>query len=110
MSLASMSLALAVSIPVSDAGLSQQPAEVESEAAMMPEELTDKVVAWAGEVARCAAQLQSRQAREDYLADRRRELMAAAEAEGARASDAAILADACVSAARRIMTELLAQC
>jgi hypothetical protein len=32
-----------------------------------------------------------------------------AQAEGATAPDAAILADACVNAARRVMTELLAQ-
>ena len=42
-------------------------------------------------------------------AERRRELIAGAVAEGARQQDAVILADACVGAARRIMTELLAQ-
>jgi hypothetical protein len=56
-----------------------------------------------------AAQLPSRQARDDYLAERRRELVSGAQAEGATAPDAAILADACVNAARRVMTELLAQ-
>jgi hypothetical protein len=38
-----------------------------------------------------------------------RELIAGAVAEGARQQDAVILADACAGAARRIMTELLAQ-
>ena len=55
-----------------------------------------------------AAQLPSRQARDDYLAERRRELVSGAQAEGATARDAAILADG-VNAARRIMTELLAE-
>jgi hypothetical protein len=72
------------------------------------EDLTNKVVAWATEVATFAAQLPSGQARDDYLRERRRELLAGAQAEGATAHDAAILADACVDAARRIMTELLA--
>src|SRR5262249_5170183 len=48
-------------------------------------------------------------ARDAYLAERRRELIAGAVAEGTRQQDAVILADACVGAARRIMTELLAQ-
>ncbi len=76
---------------------------------MMPEDLTNKVVAWASEVATYAAQLPSRQAREEYLAERGRELVVGAQAEGTALRDAVILADACVSAARRIMTELLAQ-
>ena len=77
---------------------------------MMSEDLTNKVLAWASQVAtQNAAQLSSRQAREEYLAERRRELVFGARAEGTAARDAAILADACVSAARRIMTELLAQ-
>jgi hypothetical protein len=75
----------------------------------MTEELTRKVVAWATEIASCAAQLPSSRARDAYLAERRRELIAGAVAEGAARRDAAILADACVDAARRIMTELLAQ-
>jgi hypothetical protein len=75
----------------------------------MPEDLTNKIIAWASEVARCAAQLPSRQERDEYLAERRGELVSGAQAEGATAQDAAILADACVNAARRIMTELLAQ-
>jgi hypothetical protein len=58
---------------------------------------------------RPGARLPSRQARDDYLAERRRELVSGAQAEGATAPDAAILADACVNAARRVMTELLAQ-
>src|SRR5262245_61001411 len=76
---------------------------------MMTEELTKKVVAWATEIASYATELPSSRAREAYLAARRRELEAGAVAEGAAERDAAILADACVSAARRIMTELLAQ-
>jgi len=76
---------------------------------MMTEELTKKVVVWATEIATYAAELPSRRARDAYLAERRRELEAGAVAEGAAERDAAILADACVSAARRIMTELLAQ-
>ena len=44
-----------------------------------------------------AAQLPSRQARDDYLAERRRELVSGAQAEGATARDAAILADACAT-------------
>jgi hypothetical protein len=70
------------------------------------EDLTNKVVAWASEVAGYAAQLPSRQARDDYLRERRRELVTGAQAEGATPGDAAIVADACVDAARRIMTEL----
>ena len=70
----------------------------------MTEDLTNKVVAWASEVAGYAAQLPSRQARDDYLRERRRELVTGAQAEGATPGDAAIVVDA----ARRIMTELLA--
>jgi hypothetical protein len=75
----------------------------------MTEDLTQKVVLWATEVAARAARLPSSQARDAYLAERQRELAAGVLAEGAPESDAAVLADACVSAARRIMTELLAQ-
>jgi len=57
------------------------------------EDLTNKVVAWATEIG---------------LRELRRELVTAAQAEGATPRDAAIVADACVDAARRIMTELLA--
>jgi hypothetical protein len=71
--------------------------------------LTEKVVAWATEIASYAAALPSRQARDDYLAEHHKELVAGAVAEGATEHDARVLADACVSAARRIMTELLAQ-
>ncbi len=74
----------------------------------MTEHLTNKVVAWATEIATYAVQLPTRQARDDYLCERRRELVAGAQAEGATSHDAAVLADACVGAARRIMTELLA--
>jgi hypothetical protein len=74
---------------------------------MMTADLTKKVVAWATEI--YAAQLPSRQARDSYLAERRHELVSGAVAEGAREGDAVILADACVNAARQIMTELLAQ-
>jgi hypothetical protein len=68
-----------------------------------------KIVAWATEVVSYAARLPSTQARDAYLAERHRELVAGAVAEGAAESDATVLADACVNAARRIMTELLAQ-
>jgi hypothetical protein len=77
-------------------------------AVIVTDDLTNKVVAWATEIARYAAQLPSRQARDDYLRERRRELVAGAQAERATPRDAAIVADACVDAARRIMTELLA--
>jgi hypothetical protein len=76
---------------------------------IMTEDLTNKVVIWAAEIATYAAQLPSREARDVYLAERRRELVAGAVAEGAAECDAVILADACVDAARRIMTELLGQ-
>jgi hypothetical protein len=79
-----------------------------SNAIIVTEDLTNKVVAWATEIATYAAQLPSRQARDDYLRERRRELVAGTQAEGATPRDAAIVADACVDAARRIMTELLA--
>jgi hypothetical protein len=70
--------------------------------------LTKTIVAWATEISSYAAELPSRQARDSYLAERRDELHAGAVAEGATERDAAMLADACVDAARRIMTELLA--
>jgi hypothetical protein len=76
---------------------------------IMTEDLTNKVVIWAAEIATYAAQLPSREARDAYLAERRRELVAGAVAEGAAERDAVVLADACVDAARRIMTELLGQ-
>jgi|GEM_PF-6850945 len=72
----------------------------------MTEDLTKKIVVWAAEIAGHAVQLPSRQARDAYLAERRAELVAGAAAEGATENDAAIVADACVSAARAIMTEL----
>ncbi len=75
----------------------------------MADDLTRTVVAWASEVAARAADLPSRQERDRYLAERRSELLAGAEAEGAAPEAAAVLADSCVGAARRIMTELLAQ-
>jgi hypothetical protein len=75
----------------------------------MTDDLTKKVVDWATETAGYAAQLPSRQARDAYLAERHRELTAGAVAEGAAEGDARALADACVDAARRIMTALLAQ-
>jgi len=71
--------------------------------------LTSKIVAWATEIARCAAALPSRERREAYLAERRRELVAGAMAEGTPERDALVMADACVNAARRIMMEYLAQ-
>jgi hypothetical protein len=42
------------------------------------EDLTNKIVAWASEVAGYAAQPPSRQARDDYLRERRRELVTGA--------------------------------
>jgi hypothetical protein len=77
-------------------------------ALIVTEDLTNKVVAWATQIASYAAQLPSKQARDDYLRERRCELVTGAQAEGATPRDAAIVADACVDAARRIMTELLA--
>ena len=75
----------------------------------MSEDLTRKVVAWASEVARNAAQLPSSEARDSYLAERHRELVTGAVAEGTAERDANILADASVEAARRILAALLAQ-
>jgi len=75
----------------------------------MNQDLTSKIVVWATEIASCAAELPSRQARENYLAERERELAEGAAAEGAAQGDALLLAATCVNAARRIMTELLAQ-
>ena len=75
----------------------------------MTEDLTRKVVSWATQIGSYAAQLPSRQQRDAYLAERHRELVAGALAEGAAERDAIMLADACADAARRIMTELLAQ-
>jgi hypothetical protein len=72
---------------------------------IVTEDLTNKVVAWATEIASYAAQLPSKQARDAYLRERRRELVTGAQAEGATPRDAAIVADTCVDAARRIMTE-----
>ena len=86
-----------------------RPAEDARAIELITEELTRKIVAWATEIASYAAELPSSRARDAYLAERRRELIAGAVAEGARQQDAVILADACVGAARRIMTELLAQ-
>jgi hypothetical protein len=77
-------------------------------ALIVTEDLTNKVVAWATQIASYAAQLPSKQARDDYLRERRCELVTGAQAEGATPRDAAIVADACVDAARRITTELLA--
>jgi hypothetical protein len=81
---------------------------VHSNALIVTEDLTNKVVAWAIEIASYAAQLPSKEARDDYLRERRRELVTGAQAEDATPRDAAIVADACVDAARRITTELLA--
>jgi hypothetical protein len=76
---------------------------------VMTEDLTSTVVAWATETARYAVGLPSRSERDSYLAERHGELLAGVVAEGVAESDARILADACVEAARRIMTEILAQ-
>jgi len=75
----------------------------------MNEELTQKIVIWAAEIAAHAACLPSREARDAYLAERRRELAAGAVAAGAAEADADVLADACMRAARRLLIELLAQ-
>jgi hypothetical protein len=40
----------------------------------MTEDLTKKIVTWATEIATYAAELPSRQARDSYLAERRRDL------------------------------------
>ena len=73
------------------------------------EELTRAVVAWATEIARSAAALPSREARDAYLAERRRELIDGVIGQGGTKADAAVLADSCVDAAERIMIELLAR-
>ena len=75
----------------------------------MSEQLTSKIVAWAAEVATAAAELPTKQQREAYLAERRRDLADGAIAEGTTREDAEGLADVCVDAARRILTELLIQ-
>jgi hypothetical protein len=74
----------------------------------MTDDLTDTIVAWATETARYASVLPSRERRDVYLAERHRELVAGAQADGTAEPDAVALADACVNAARRIMTEFLA--
>ena len=48
---------------------------IHSNALIVTEDLTNKVVAWATEIASYAAQLPSKQARDDYLRERRRELV-----------------------------------
>ena len=78
-------------------------------ATLMTDDLTHKIINWASQIASRAAALPSRQERDGYLADRQRELAAGAIAEGTNPRDAEILAETCVSAARRIMTELLAR-
>jgi hypothetical protein len=75
----------------------------------MTDDLTKNAVIWATEIGSYAAGLPSSQARATYLAERRRELVSGAMAEGASQQDAEALADICVNAARRIMTELLAR-
>jgi hypothetical protein len=75
----------------------------------MNSDLTETVVAWATETARRAIDLPTREAREAFFAERHDELRLGAMAEGAAEGDAAMLADMCVDAARRIMIEFLAQ-
>jgi hypothetical protein len=75
----------------------------------MSEEPTQKVAAWATEVALQAAQLPTARARSAYLADRHRELLAGAREQGMGEADAKILADTCVQGAQRIMKGLLAR-
>jgi hypothetical protein len=48
---------------------------VHSNALIVTEDLTNRVVTWAIETASYAAQLPSKQARDDYLRERRRELV-----------------------------------
>src|SRR3981189_2332415 len=74
----------------------------------MPADLTATLVAWATVTARHALELSSREARDAYFAERRDELRQGAVAEGAGEAEALMLADMCVDAARRIMTELMA--
>ena len=50
-------------------------------ALIVTEDLTNKVVAWATQIASYAAQLPSKQARDDYLRERRYELVTGAQAE-----------------------------
>jgi hypothetical protein len=76
---------------------------------MMTDDLTRKIINWASQIAGRAAALPSRQERDAYLTERERELTAGAIAEGANPNDAQILAQTCVSAARRLMTEMLAR-
>jgi hypothetical protein len=78
-------------------------------ATLMTDDLTHKIINWAGQIASRAAALPSRQERDAYLTERERELIAGAIAEGSNPNDARFLAEACVSAARRLMTDLLAR-
>ena len=48
-------------------------------ALIVTEDLTNKVVAWATQIASYAAQLPSKQARDDYLRERRCELVTGAQ-------------------------------
>ncbi len=73
------------------------------------DELSQTIAAWATEVGMAAAQLASHQARATYLAERRGELVAVARQQGMDDSAAAMLADACIDGARRIMTAMLAR-
>jgi hypothetical protein len=66
---------------------------IHSNALIVTEELPNKVVAWATEIASYAARLPSKQARDAYLRERGRELVTGAQAEGATVCDAAIVAD-----------------
>lgn len=71
--------------------------------------LTQTIAAWATEVGVHAAQLASHQARAAYLAARRQELMAVARQQGMNDNAAAVLADACIDGAERIMQAVLAR-
>jgi hypothetical protein len=75
----------------------------------MTEVLQRQIVAWATEIATRAAQLPSREAREAYVLERRRELLAGLRNEGLGARDAEFLADTCTDAARRILSALIAR-
>jgi hypothetical protein len=73
----------------------------------MPGNLQDKVAAWATDVAVQAARLSSGASRASFFSQRRRELVSAAVAQGMSEPDAAVLADACIGGAKRILRELL---
>jgi hypothetical protein len=76
---------------------------------VMNSQLARKIARWAAETARCVADLPSQSAREAFLGERHRALVEGVVAEGTASADAVVFADTCIGAARRIMTEILAQ-